>query len=51
MKLAKLWLAAAASASLFSAPALSHEGRGDVVYVPTPQIVVDVMLAMAIVGP
>src|SRR5688500_18985685 len=40
----------AAAAALFSAPALSQEGRGDVVYVPTPQIVVDEMLRMAKVG-
>src|SRR6185436_5152568 len=50
MKGYKIWLAAA-SALLFSAPALGQEGRGDVVYVPTPQIVVDEMLRMAKVGP
>ena len=43
------WTALAALA--FSAPALSQEGRGDVVYVPTPQIVVDEMLTMAKIGP
>lgn len=32
-------------------PALAQEGRGDVVYVPTPQIVVEEMLRMAKVGP
>ncbi|RPJ46762.1 MAG: class I SAM-dependent methyltransferase [Betaproteobacteria bacterium] len=32
-------------------PAAAQEGRGDVVYVPTPQIVVDTMLQMAKVGP
>src|SRR5690606_21990947 len=32
-------------------PAAAQEGRGDVVYVPTPQIVVDTMLEMAKVGP
>jgi hypothetical protein len=31
-------------------PAAAQEGRGDVVYVPTPQIVVDTMLEMANVG-
>jgi Methyltransferase domain len=31
--------------------ALAQEGAGDVVYVPTPQIVVDEMLRMAKVGP
>ena len=50
MKRYKFWLAAAA-AVLFSVPALSQEGRGDVVYVPTPQIVVDEMLRMAKIGP
>src|SRR6185503_2301420 len=34
-----------------SAPALAQEGRGDVVYVPTPQIVVDELLSMAKIGP
>src|SRR5688572_13997179 len=43
------WTALAALA--FSASALSQEGRGDVVYVPTPQIVVDEMLSMAKIGP
>ena len=47
MKQAGLALAALA----FSAPALSQEGRGDVVYVPTPQVVVDEMLTMAKIGP
>ena len=41
----------AASAALFTAPAMAQEGRGDVVYVPTPQVVVDEMLRMAKVGP
>jgi len=36
--------------SLLAFPAWSQEGRGDVVYVPTPQIVVDTMLEMAKVG-
>ena len=45
----KMWLALAASA--LAAPALAQEGRGDVVYVPTPQVVVDEMLRMARVGP
>ena len=49
--LAKLWRGLAASAVLFSAPALSQEGQGDVVYVPTPQIVVDELLRMAKIGP
>jgi len=33
--------------ALAAAPAAAQEGRGDVVYVPTPQIVVDTMLEMA----
>lgn len=32
-------------------PAAAQEGQGDVVYVPTPQIVVDTMLEMAKIGP
>ncbi len=36
---------------LAPAAAWGQEGRGDVVYVPTPQIVVDEMLSMAKVGP
>ena len=47
----KLWLGVAASAVLFSAPASSQQGVGDVVYVPTPEIVVEEMLRMAKVGP
>ena len=34
-----------------AAPLLAQEGRGDVVYVPTPQVVVDEMLTMAKIGP
>jgi hypothetical protein len=37
--------------AMLSAPAFSQEGRGDVVYVPTPQIVVDEMLTLAKIGP
>jgi hypothetical protein len=47
----KLWLGVAASAVLFSGPAASQQGVGDVVYVPTPEIVVEEMLRMAKVGP
>ena len=47
----RLWLGLAASSVLLVAPALSQEGRGDVVYVPTPQVVVDEMLRMARIGP
>ena len=42
-----VWLAAA----VLSAAAHAQEGRGDVIYVPTPQVVVDEMLKMAKVGP
>ncbi len=44
-KLFALMLLAAAAL-----PGRAQEGRGDVVYVPTPQIVVDTMLSMAKVG-
>jgi hypothetical protein len=37
--------------ALLAPAATAQEGRGDVVYVPTPQIVVDEMLRMAKVGP
>jgi hypothetical protein len=47
----KVWLGVAASAAFFALPALAQEGRGDVVYVPTPQVVVDEMLRMAKLGP
>src|SRR5918998_889822 len=47
----KLWFSLTLPALAFSAPALAQEGRGDVVYVPTPQIVVDEMLTMAKIGP
>lgn len=40
-----------AAAALAAAPAAAQQGVGDVVYVPTPQIVVDAMLDMAQVGP
>ena len=42
------WLAALL---LAAAPALAQEGEGDVVYVPTPQHVVEAMLEIARVGP
>jgi hypothetical protein len=48
-RMKRLWLALTLTA--LSAPALSQEGRGDVVYVPTPQVVVDEMLSMAKIGP
>jgi hypothetical protein len=43
------WIFALALA--VAAPAQAQDGRGDVVYVPTPQVVVDEMLKMAKVGP
>ena len=41
----------AAAASVCAPAALAQKGAGDVVYVPTPQTVVDTMLQMANVGP
>jgi SAM-dependent methyltransferase len=41
----------AVALALLAPAALAQEGAGDVVYVPTPQIVVDEMLRMAKVGP
>jgi hypothetical protein len=46
------WMASGlATACLLATPAGAQEGEGDVVYVPTPQHVVDEMLEMAKVGP
>src|SRR6478609_291552 len=42
--------ALAAAMIVFSTWATAQEGRGDVVYVPTPQIVVDEMLRLAKIG-
>ena len=39
------------AAAVFAAAAWAQEGRGDVVYVPTPQVAVDEMLKMAGIGP
>lgn len=53
MKLANVFAAniyagiAAVCLGAMALPAAAQEGRGDVVYVPTPQIVVDTMLDMA----
>ena len=41
----------AAAAAALAPVARAQEGRGDVVYVPTPQVAVDEMLKMAKVGP
>jgi len=51
MNIAERWLKMAPLALALLAPgAGAQDGRGDVVYVPTPQIVVDEMLRMAKVG-
>lgn len=42
--------AAAAAALLLALPGAAQQGVGDVVYVPTPQVVVDTMLDIAQVG-
>lgn len=47
----KLGFALALPLVTLSTAALGQEGRGDVVYVPTPQIAVDEMLRMAKLGP
>ena len=41
----------AAAAALIAGTVCAQEGAGDVVYVPTPQVVVETMLTMAKVGP
>lgn len=49
---AKHWLKLVAPALALVAPAaFAQTGKGDVVYVPTPQVVVDEMLKMGKVGP
>lgn len=51
MNLARRWNGVLAAALLLLVPAaMAQDGRGDVVYVPTPQVVVDEMLRMAKVG-
>lgn len=47
----KRWIFCTLLLSLTASPAAAQEGKGDVIYVPTPQIVVDEMLKMAKVGP
>jgi len=52
MKLATMLSGAALLLSgVMATPVMAQEGRGDVVYVPTPQIAVDTMLQMAKIGP
>jgi SAM-dependent methyltransferase len=41
------WIAGVIACCMLGTAALAQEGRGDVVYVPTPQIVVDTMLDLA----
>ena len=50
-RFSKLWIGLVASTVFLTQPAPAQEGRGDVVYVPTPQVVVEEMLRMAKVGP
>jgi hypothetical protein len=47
MRIAKQLLFAISLGAVFSTAARAQEGRGDVVYVPTPQVAVDEMLKMA----
>jgi hypothetical protein len=48
MRIAKWWLLTMSLATtVFSATALAQDGKGDVIYVPTPQIAVDEMLRLA----
>jgi 16S rRNA G966 N2-methylase RsmD len=47
----KRWFFCALLLSLTALPAAAQEGQGDVIYVPTPGVVVDEMLKMAKVGP
>ena len=47
----RLAFAAVLSFAALTTPAPAQEGRGDVVYVPTPQVVVEEMLRMAKIGP
>lgn len=49
MKIAKLL--AVLLLAVVALPGRAQEGRGDVVYVPTPQNVVDTMLSLAKIGP
>jgi hypothetical protein len=50
-RVARMMMKALLLAALLPAVAWAQDGKGDVVYVPTPQIVVDEMLNMAKVGP
>lgn len=49
--LTRMGMIVCAIAALLPLGAQAQDGRGDVVYVPTPQIVVDEMLSMARLGP
>jgi hypothetical protein len=50
-RFARLGAGALAVAACVAVPALAQKGTGDVVYVPTPQVVVDTMMRIAHVGP
>ena len=50
-RITKVALSIALPLMALAAPGLAQEGRGDVVYVPTPQVVVEEMLRMAKIGP
>ena len=45
--LQQVWVLASVAAFTAATPPWAQTGKGDVVYVPTPQIVVDEMLGMA----
>ena len=50
-RMTKVALSIALPIAALVTPAFAQEGRGDVVYVPTPQVVVEEMLRMAKIGP
>jgi hypothetical protein len=49
--ISRIQIIGALALALAAPGALAQEGKGDVVYVPTPQVVVDEMLKMGKVGP
>jgi SAM-dependent methyltransferase len=51
MRFINRWFLCTLLSALAALPAAAQEGKGDVVYVPTPQVTVDEMLRMARVGP
>lgn len=46
-RIKRMLMAALLAAVILPAPGLAQDGKGDVIYVPTPEIVVDEMLKMA----